>query len=171
MPLSHVTPSSWTPRACPSCHQERGKRLLGKPGYAHRKCLTPQGKQDLASQSKTQLGRQRATRTFPDFMALRPQSRERLLAWRLQIIKNITVASGQGACEAQRGWPCCGPRTSPWAFATPHPSPEPLAHVKSSLGDQGLPSSSSFLPRFLLSPASSLIHLFIQLLLVEHLPY
>lgn len=32
MSLSHVTPSSWTPRACPSCHQERGQQLLGKPG-------------------------------------------------------------------------------------------------------------------------------------------
>lgn len=52
--------------------------VLGKAGQVHRKCLTPPGKRDLASQSKTQLGRQRAARTFPDFMALRRQGRERL---------------------------------------------------------------------------------------------
>lgn len=77
-PLLHVTPSIWTPRARTSCHQERGQRLLGEPSQAHRKCLTLPGKRDLASQSKTQLGRQWATRTFPDFMALRSQGRDRL---------------------------------------------------------------------------------------------
>lgn len=84
-PLLHASPSIWTPRACASCHQERGQRLLGEPSQAHRKCLTPPGKRDLASQSKTQLGRQRATRTFPDFMALRSRGRDRETgpAWRL----------------------------------------------------------------------------------------
>lgn len=56
---------------------------------------------------------------FPRFHGTEaPGQREREagLAWRLQLIKNITVAPGQGACEAQRGQPCCGPETSPWAF-------------------------------------------------------
>lgn len=63
--------------ACPNRYQDRGQQLLGKPGRAHRKCLALPGMQDLASQSKTQLGGQRPTvgcLFSPRFHAERPQA-------------------------------------------------------------------------------------------------
>lgn len=69
----------WTGLACPSGYQDRGQQLLGKPGGAHRKCLALPGMQNLASQSKTQLGGQQPTvgrSDLPGFHAWRPQGRK-----------------------------------------------------------------------------------------------
>lgn len=70
----------------------------------------------MASQSKTQLGHS----DFPRFHGIEvPGQGETGLAWRLQLIKNITVAPGQGACEAQRRQPTAGPETLPQGLCSP----------------------------------------------------
>lgn len=77
---------------------------------------------------------------FPRFHGTEvPGQRQTGPAWRRQPIHDITVAPGEGAIEAGRGYPCCGPPTSLGALALHY-----LLHTVTPLpGREGSRSSSS----------------------------
>lgn len=84
---------------------------------------------------------------FPGFHGIEaPGQRETGLAWRLQLIKNITVAPRQGACKAQKGQSCCGPETLPRDFVLCR-----LSHTRSLPELILLPSQPPPLPASALS--------------------